>query len=60
MNDDTNHIHKYYAPFLLSNNHEEVSSGSEHDSVKRRVDSIQKNNRASHLFIILMQGIRYL
>ena len=32
MNDDDNFIHKYYAPFLLSNNHEYVSSGSEYDS----------------------------
>ena len=28
MNDDDNFIHKYYAPFLSSNNHEDVSSGS--------------------------------
>ena len=29
MNDDENFIHKYYAPFLSSKNHEDVSSGSE-------------------------------
>ena len=32
MNYDDNYIHKYYAPFLSSNNHEDVSSGSEYDS----------------------------
>ena len=37
MNDDENFIHKYYAPFLPSKNHEDISSGSEYDSVKRRV-----------------------
>ena len=37
MNDDTNDMHKYYAPFLSSNNHEGVYSGSEYDSRKRRV-----------------------
>ena len=37
MNDDENYIHKYYAPFLLSKNHEDVSSGTEYDSAKRRV-----------------------
>ena len=26
MNDDDNFIHKYYAPFLSSNNHEDVFS----------------------------------
>ena len=31
MNDDYNFIHKYYAPFLSSNNHEDISSGSEYD-----------------------------
>ena len=35
MNDDDNFIHKYYAPFLSSKNHEDVSSGSEYDSAKR-------------------------
>ena len=37
MNDDENFIHKYYAPFLPSNNNEDVSSGSEYDSSKQRV-----------------------
>ena len=37
MNDDNNFIHKYYVPFLSSKNHEDVSSGSEYDSTKRRV-----------------------
>ena len=37
MNDDENFIHKYYAPFLSSKNHEDVSSGSRYDSAKRRV-----------------------
>ena len=36
MNDDDNFIHKYYAPFLPSKNSEDVSSGSEYDSEKRR------------------------
>ena len=31
MNEDDNFIHKYYASFLSSKNHEYVSSGSEHD-----------------------------
>ena len=38
MNDDENSIHKYYAPLLTSKNNEDVSSGSEYDSAKRRVD----------------------
>ena len=29
MNDDENLIHKYNAPFLISKNHADVSSGSE-------------------------------
>ena len=37
MNDDGNFIHKYYAPFISSNNHEYVSSGSEYDLAKQRV-----------------------
>ena len=37
MNANGNFIHKYYAPFLSSNNNEDISSGSEYDSVKRRV-----------------------
>ena len=36
MNDDDKFIHKYYAPFLSSKNHSDVSSGSEYDSAKRR------------------------
>ena len=36
MNDDDNYMHKYYATFLSSKNHEDVSSGSEYDSVKLR------------------------
>ena len=35
MNDDETFIHKYYAPFLPSNNNEDVSSGSEFDSEKQ-------------------------
>ena len=31
-----NFIHKYYAPFLLSNNHEDLFSRSDYDSAKRR------------------------
>ena len=42
MNDEDNYNHKYSAPFLSSNNHEYVSSGSEYDSAKQRV-SCQKN-----------------
>ena len=37
MNDDENFIHKYYAPFLPSKKNDDVSSGSEHDSAKKRV-----------------------
>ena len=37
MNDNENFIHKYYAPFLQSKNNEDVSSGSEYSSEKRRV-----------------------
>ena len=37
MNDNETFIHKYYAPFLPSKNNEDVSSGSEYDSVKRRI-----------------------
>ena len=37
MNNDHNFMHKYYAQFLSSKNHEDVSSGSEYDSEKRRV-----------------------
>ena len=37
MNNDNNFIHKYYAPFLLSNNHEDISSGSEYNSEKQIV-----------------------
>ena len=37
MNDDENFIHKYYAPFLPSNNNEDVSSGSEYNPEKQIV-----------------------
>ena len=37
INDDDSYIHNYYAPFLSSNNHEDLSSGSEYDSAKWRV-----------------------
>ena len=37
MNYYYNYMHKYYAPFLSSNNHLYVSSGSEYNSDKRRV-----------------------
>ena len=37
MNDNDNYMYKYYAPFLSSSNHEDVSSGSEYDSAKLRV-----------------------
>ena len=39
MNDDETFIHKYYAPFLSSNNREVVSSRSEYASAKLRVFS---------------------
>ena len=42
MNDDEKFIYKYYAPFLPSNNNEDVSSGSEYDSAKRRVRRHEK------------------
>ena len=34
INYDENMIHKYYAPFLPSKNHEDVSYGSEYNSAK--------------------------
>ena len=37
MNFDENYMQKYYAPILSSNNHEDISSESEYDSMKRRV-----------------------
>ena len=37
MNDDEKFIHKYYAPFLPSNNNEDVYSVSQFDSARRRV-----------------------
>ena len=37
MNNDENVIQKYYAPFLSSNNHEDVYSGSEYYSAKKSV-----------------------
>ena len=37
INDDDNYMHKYYAPYLSSKNNEDLSSGSEYDSAKRRV-----------------------
>ena len=37
MNNDDNFMHKYYTPFLSSNNHEDVSSVPRYDSEKRRV-----------------------
>ena len=36
MNNDEIAIHKYYAPFLSSNNHSDASSRSRYDSEKRR------------------------
>ena len=42
MYDDENFIHKYYEPFLPSNNNEDVSSGSEYDSAKLRVHRNKK------------------
>ena len=36
MNDDDKFIHKYYAPFPSSNNHENVYSGSDYNSEKRK------------------------
>ena len=37
INGDSNYIHKYYAPFLLSNIHEDLSTGTLYDSDKLRV-----------------------
>ena len=37
INDNENCIHKYYAPFLSSNNSEDVSYGPVYDSVKQTV-----------------------
>ena len=44
MNDGENVIHKYCAPFLPSENNEDVSSGSEYDSAKRRVSRNKKDS----------------
>ena len=49
MNDDDSFIHKNYALFLSSKNHEDVSSGSEYDSVKRRV----RHNKKFILYLLL-------
>ena len=35
MNYDESFIHKYYAPFSMAKNHEDVSSVSEYDSAKQ-------------------------
>ena len=37
MNDDVNILHKYYSPFLSPNKYEDVSTGTEYDTEKRRV-----------------------
>ena len=37
MNDDETFIQHYYAPFLPSNNNEDISSRSENHSDKQRV-----------------------
>ena len=34
MNEDEHFIHKYYAPFVLSKNHEDVFSGLVYDSAQ--------------------------
>ena len=49
MIDDENFINKYYAPFLPSKNNEDVSSGSEYDSAKRRV----RRNKNIILYLLL-------
>ena len=41
MNEDDNVIHKCYAPFLSSNNHEEVYSESEYASAKQNICRIK-------------------
>ena len=48
MNYYEHFIHKYYAPFLPSNNNKYVSSGSEYDSAKR----IIHHNKNNFLIII--------
>ena len=40
-NDDETFIYKYYTPFLLSKNHEYISSGSEYDFKKWTVHVIK-------------------
>ena len=42
MNAYNKYMYKCYAPFLSSNNNEDVSSGSEYDSAKKRVCCIKK------------------
>ena len=47
-NNDENYMHKYYAPFLSSKNHEDLSSGLEYDSAKLRV------RRNKHIILYLL------
>ena len=49
MNYDETFIHKYYAPFLPSNNNEDVFCRSEYDSAKR----IVRRNKKIILDILL-------
>ena len=44
MKYDDDFIHKYYSQFLSSENHEDLSSKSEYESVKRRVFHHKQNS----------------
>ena len=43
MNDNDSYIHKYYVPFLSSNNHQDVSSIAEYFLEKRTVHRQKKH-----------------
>ena len=49
INYNDNFIHKYYAPFLPSNNNEVVLSGSEYNSEKHR---LRHNNNIFYYFLL--------
>ena len=53
MNEYGNYTHKCYSPFLSSNNHEDVSSGSEYDFSKTKILSPEK-----HYFGFIIKEIK--
>ena len=56
MNDDENFIHKYYAYLLPSNNHEDISSGSEYDASEQRV--LHNKNIILDLLLNKSRGVK--